>query len=70
MGGTTDEPMPVRDPLLTRQVGDAVRRVDLDQLRSHAREYGFGSARQGDILTIDEVRARLELVSVPEEVWG
>jgi 5-methyltetrahydropteroyltriglutamate--homocysteine methyltransferase len=58
-----------RDVLLAR-IEDAARYVDIDQL-CLSPQCGFSSTEEGNRLTIDEERAKLELiVEVAAEVWG
>ena len=67
---TTKSPQ-LEDPdLLKRRIDEAARYVPLDQLCLSG-QCGFSSTEQGNRLTIDEERAKLELiVRVADEVWG
>ena len=56
--------------LLKRRIDEASRFVDLDQL-CLSPQCGFSSTEEGNKLTIDEQRAKLELiVDVADEVWN
>ena len=56
--------------LLKRRIEQASRFVDIDQL-CLSPQCGFSSTEEGNRLTIDEERAKLELiVEVAGEVWG
>jgi methionine synthase II (cobalamin-independent) len=56
--------------LLKRRIEEASRYVDIDQL-CLSPQCGFSSTEEGNKLTIDEQRAKLELiVAVADEVWG
>jgi 5-methyltetrahydropteroyltriglutamate--homocysteine methyltransferase len=56
--------------LLKRRIDEAARYVDIDQLCISG-QCGFSSTEEGNNLTIDEQRAKLELiVEVADEVWG
>ena len=56
--------------MLKRRIDEAAQYVDLDQLGISG-QCGFSSTEEGNDLTIDEQRAKLELiVEVAEEVWG
>jgi len=56
--------------LLKRRVEEASRYVDLDQL-CLSPQCGFSSTEEGNKLSIDEERAKLELVvEVAGEIWG
>jgi len=55
---------------LKRRIEDATRFIDIDQLGISG-QCGFSSTEEGNNLTIDEQKRKLELiVSVAEEVWG
>jgi 5-methyltetrahydropteroyltriglutamate--homocysteine methyltransferase len=56
--------------MLKRRIDEAAQYVDIDQLGISG-QCGFSSTEEGNNLTIDEQRAKLELVvEVAEEVWG
>jgi 5-methyltetrahydropteroyltriglutamate--homocysteine methyltransferase len=56
--------------LLKRRIEEASKYVDVDQL-CLSPQCGFSSTEEGNKLTIDEQRAKLELlVAVADEVWG
>ena len=56
--------------LLKRRIEEASKYVDIDQL-CLSPQCGFSSTEEGNNLTIDDQRAKLELiVSVADEVWG
>ena len=56
--------------LLKRRIEEASRFVDIDQL-CLSPQCGFSSTEEGNRLSIDEQRAKLELVAeVADEVWG
>jgi len=56
--------------MLKRRIEEATQFVDLDQL-CLSPQCGFSSTEEGNNLTIDEQKAKLELiVSVAAEVWG
>ncbi len=56
--------------MLKRRIEEASRYVDIDQL-CLSPQCGFSSTEGGNALTIDEQRAKLELiVAVAGEVWG
>jgi 5-methyltetrahydropteroyltriglutamate--homocysteine methyltransferase len=56
--------------MLKRRIEEASRYVDLDQLGISG-QCGFSSTEEGNDLTLDEQRAKLELiVEVADEVWG
>jgi 5-methyltetrahydropteroyltriglutamate--homocysteine methyltransferase len=67
---TTKSPaLESRDPLM-RRIEQASNYVDIDQLCLSG-QCGFSSTEEGNKLTIDEERAKLELiVTVADEVWG
>jgi methionine synthase II (cobalamin-independent) len=67
---TTKSPQLEDRDLLKRRIDEASKYVDVDQLCLSG-QCGFSSTEEGNKLTIDEERAKLELiVSVAEEVWG
>jgi methionine synthase II (cobalamin-independent) len=67
---TTKRPRLEDRDLLKRRIEDASRYVDIDQL-CLSPQCGFSSTEEGNKLTIDDQRAKLELiVGVAEEVWG
>ncbi len=67
---TTKKPQLEDSDLLKRRIDEASRYVDLDQL-CLSPQCGFSSTEEGNKLTIDEQRAKLELiVEVAGEVWG
>ncbi len=67
---TTKRPDLEDKDLLKRRIEQASQFVDLDQL-CLSPQCGFSSTEEGNKLTIDEERAKLELiVEVAEEVWG
>jgi 5-methyltetrahydropteroyltriglutamate--homocysteine methyltransferase len=56
--------------MLKRRIDEAAQYVDIDQLGISG-QCGFSSTEEGNVLTIDEQRAKLELVvEVAGEVWG
>ncbi len=56
--------------MLKRRIEEAAHYVDIDQLGISG-QCGFSSTEEGNNLTIDEEKAKLELtVQVAEEVWG
>jgi 5-methyltetrahydropteroyltriglutamate--homocysteine methyltransferase len=56
--------------MLKRRIEEATQYVDLDQL-CLSPQCGFSSTEEGNNLTIDEQKAKLELiVRVADEVWG
>jgi 5-methyltetrahydropteroyltriglutamate--homocysteine methyltransferase len=56
--------------LLKRRIEDASRYLDVEQL-CLSPQCGFSSTEEGNKLTIDQQRAKLELiVAVADEVWG
>jgi 5-methyltetrahydropteroyltriglutamate--homocysteine methyltransferase len=67
---TTKSPV-LEDPdLLKRRIEEASRYVDIEQLCLSG-QCGFSSTEEGNNLTIDEEKAKLELiVKVASEVWG
>jgi 5-methyltetrahydropteroyltriglutamate--homocysteine methyltransferase len=67
---TTKSPVLEDRDVLKRRIDEASRYVDLDQLCLSG-QCGFSSTEEGNNLTIDEEKAKLELiVSVAAEVWG
>jgi 5-methyltetrahydropteroyltriglutamate--homocysteine methyltransferase len=67
---TTKSPRLEDADLLKRRIEEASAFVDIDQLCLSG-QCGFSSTEEGNKLTIDEERAKLELiVSVAEDVWG
>jgi methionine synthase II (cobalamin-independent) len=55
---------------LKRRVDEAAKYVDLERLCLSG-QCGFASTVEGNSLTIDEERAKLELIAtVAEEIWG
>jgi 5-methyltetrahydropteroyltriglutamate--homocysteine methyltransferase len=67
---TTKKPDLEDRDLLKRRIEEASRFVDVDQL-CLSPQCGFSSTEEGNKLTIEEERAKLELiVGVAEEVWG
>ena len=67
---TTKRPQ-LEDPdLLKRRIEEASKNVDVEQL-CLSPQCGFSATEEGNKLTIDEERAKLELiVSTAEDVWG
>ncbi len=56
--------------MLKRRIEEASQYVDIDQLGISG-QCGFSSTEEGNDLTIDEQKAKLELiVEVADEVWG
>jgi 5-methyltetrahydropteroyltriglutamate--homocysteine methyltransferase len=67
---TTKRPELEDRDLLKRRVEEASQYVDIDQL-CLSPQCGFSSTEEGNKLSIDEERAKLELiVEVAEEIWG
>ncbi len=67
---TTKRPALEHRELLKRRIDEASRFVDLDQL-CLSPQCGFSSTEEGNKLTIDEQRAKLELiVDVAADVWN
>ncbi|MFZ0041419.1 MAG: 5-methyltetrahydropteroyltriglutamate--homocysteine S-methyltransferase [Solirubrobacteraceae bacterium] len=67
---TTKRPELEDRDLLKRRIEEASQFVDIDQL-CLSPQCGFSSTEEGNRLTIDEERAKLEMiVEVAEEVWG
>lgn len=55
---------------LKRQIGEAAKYVDIDQL-GIAPQCGFASTEEGNAITPDEQKAKLELVvKTAEAIWG
>jgi 5-methyltetrahydropteroyltriglutamate--homocysteine methyltransferase len=67
---TTKRPDLEDHDMLKRRIEEASRHVDIDQL-CLSPQCGFSSTEEGNKLSIDEERAKLELiVEVAGEVWG
>jgi 5-methyltetrahydropteroyltriglutamate--homocysteine methyltransferase len=67
---TTKRPALEDADMLKRRISEAAQYVDIDQL-CLSPQCGFSSTEEGNKLTIDEERAKLELiVQVAEDVWG
>jgi 5-methyltetrahydropteroyltriglutamate--homocysteine methyltransferase len=67
---TTKKPALEDRDLLKRRIDEASRYVDIDQL-CLSPQCGFSSTEEGNKLSIDDERAKLELiVGVAEEIWG
>ena len=67
---TTKRPELEDKDMLKRRIEEASRYVDLDQLCISG-QCGFSSTEEGNDLTIDEQKAKLELiVDVASEVWA
>jgi 5-methyltetrahydropteroyltriglutamate--homocysteine methyltransferase len=67
---TTKRPELEDRDLLKRRIEEASRFVDIDQL-CLSPQCGFSSTEEGNKLSIDEERAKLEMiVEVAEDVWG
>jgi 5-methyltetrahydropteroyltriglutamate--homocysteine methyltransferase len=67
---TTKSPRLESPDLLKRRIEEASQFIDMDQLCLSG-QCGFSSTEEGNKLTIDEERAKLELiVSVAEDMWG
>jgi methionine synthase II (cobalamin-independent) len=67
---TTKRPQLEDKDLLKRRIDEATRFVDVEQL-CLSPQCGFSSTEEGNKLTIDEERAKLELiVETADEVWG
>ena len=71
LGLVTTKSPALEDPdLLKRRIEEASQHVPLQQLCLSG-QCGFSSTEEGNRLTIDEQRAKLELiVAVAEDVWG
>jgi 5-methyltetrahydropteroyltriglutamate--homocysteine methyltransferase len=67
---TTKRPQLEDADLLKRRIEQASKYVDIDQLCLSG-QCGFSSTEEGNRLSIDDQRAKLELiVAVADEVWG
>ena len=67
---TTKKPELEDRDLLKRRIEEASRYVDVDQI-CLSPQCGFSSTEEGNKLSIDDERAKLELiVGVADEVWG
>jgi 5-methyltetrahydropteroyltriglutamate--homocysteine methyltransferase len=67
---TTKRPQLEDRDLLKRRIDEASRFVDIEQL-CLSPQCGFSSTEEGNKLTIDEERAKLELiVETAEQIWG
>jgi 5-methyltetrahydropteroyltriglutamate--homocysteine methyltransferase len=67
---TTKSPVLEDKDLLKRRIEEASQFVDGDQLCLSG-QCGFSSTEEGNRLTIDDEKAKLELiVTVADEVWG
>ena len=67
---TTKTPELESKDTLKRRIDEAAKYVDLDRLCISG-QCGFASTVEGNALTIDEERAKLELlVETAREVWG
>jgi 5-methyltetrahydropteroyltriglutamate--homocysteine methyltransferase len=67
---TTKRPELEDKDMLKRRIEEAAKFVDIDQLCLSG-QCGFSSTEEGNRLTIDEEKAKLELiVETAEEVWG
>ena len=67
---TTKKPELEDRDLLKRRIEEACRYVDLEQI-CLSPQCGFSSTEEGNKLSIDDERAKLELiVGVAEDVWG
>jgi 5-methyltetrahydropteroyltriglutamate--homocysteine methyltransferase len=67
---TTKRPQLEEPDLLKRRIEQASKYVDIDQLCLSG-QCGFSSTEEGNKLSIDDQRAKLELiVAVADEVWG
>jgi 5-methyltetrahydropteroyltriglutamate--homocysteine methyltransferase len=67
---TTKQPALENADVLKRRIEEASQYVALDQL-CLSPQCGFSSTEEGNRLSIDEQRAKLELiVRVAEDVWG
>src|SRR5262249_24145774 len=71
LGLVTTKTGALEDPdLVKRRIDQAARYVPLDQLRLSG-QCGFSSTVEGNVLTHDQQRAKLELiVGVAHDVWG
>jgi 5-methyltetrahydropteroyltriglutamate--homocysteine methyltransferase len=67
---TTKTPVLEDKDTLRRRIEEAAKHVDIDRLCLSG-QCGFASTVEGNALTIDQEKAKLELiVSVAEETWG
>ena len=67
---TTKRPELEDRDMLKRRIEEASKFVDIDQL-CLSPQCGFSSTEEGNKLSIDDQRAKLELiVEVAGEVWG
>jgi 5-methyltetrahydropteroyltriglutamate--homocysteine methyltransferase len=67
---TTKQPALEDSDMLKRRIEEAARFVDIEQL-CLSPQCGFSSTEEGNRLTIDDQRAKLELiVEVAGEIWG
>jgi methionine synthase II (cobalamin-independent) len=67
---TTKTPALEQPDALKRRVDEAAKYVDIDRLCLSG-QCGFASTVEGNALTIDQEKAKLELiVRVAEEIWG
>jgi 5-methyltetrahydropteroyltriglutamate--homocysteine methyltransferase len=67
---TTKRPELENKDLLKRRIDEASKYLDLDQICISG-QCGFASTEEGNHLTIDDEKAKLELlVEVADEVWG
>ena len=67
---TTKRPQLERRDELLRRIDEATRFVDIDQL-CLSPQCGFSSTQDGNSLSVDDQRAKLELVvETAAEVWG
>jgi 5-methyltetrahydropteroyltriglutamate--homocysteine methyltransferase len=67
---TTKRPQLEDADMLKRRIEEAARYVDIDQLCLSG-QCGFSSTEEGNRLTIDDERAKLELiVQVAADIWG
>jgi 5-methyltetrahydropteroyltriglutamate--homocysteine methyltransferase len=67
---TTKQPELEDADVLLRRIEEATNFVDIDQI-CLSPQCGFSSTEEGNKLTIDQERAKLELiVSVADEIWG
>ena len=56
--------------ILKRRIDEALRYVSLDQL-ALSPQCGFASTEEGNLLSLEQQRAKLELVvQVAQDVWG
>jgi 5-methyltetrahydropteroyltriglutamate--homocysteine methyltransferase len=60
----------LEDPdLIKRRIDAAARHVPLDQLALSG-QCGFSSTLEGNTLTHDQQRAKLDLIVAAHDVWG